>query len=162
MLVFIQTPSGDRLSLEVDPSDTLAAVKSQIEQEKRISYDQQRLSYGGRQLYVDSRTMHEYNVTERCTLELTLRLKGGMQVFIIQVTGKSWTFEVELNDRVSSLKARINAREGLPVEQQHLIYGAKPLLDDRTLAEYGIVDNSNIHMVLSLRGGGTGGGCMTW
>ncbi|XP_065179538.1 polyubiquitin-B-like [Sycon ciliatum] len=162
MLVFIQTPSGDRLSLEVDPSDTLAAVKSQIEQEKRISYDQQRLSYGGRQLYADSRTMHEYNVTERCTLELTLRLKGGMQVFIIQVTGKSWTFEVELNDRVSSLKARINAREGLPVEQQHLIYGAKPLLDDRTLAEYGIVDNSNIHMVLSLRGGGTGGGCMTW
>ena len=76
-----------------------------------------------------------------------------MKIHVRTLKNHIYDISVNSNDKVKTIKDKIQETEGIPPDQQRLIFGGNLLKDEYFISDYNITENSTIHLVLKLRGG---------
>ena len=172
--IFINSCDNKLISIEVQPSDTIKCIKSVIADKNDMNIETFYLSYSGK-LLANDKTVEDYGISNNNIINLHMSIIGGgggnetegtegasgsngsngpngsRQIFIKTLQGKTLTLEVKPEDSIGAIKQRIFEKEGIPVDQQRLVFNGKQLEDAQSVNDYNMVDGVSVHLVLRLR-----------
>ena len=136
------------ITLTVCPDDSIGIVKQKIQNKKGIPPEQQRLMFAGKQILEDSRTLINYNISNKSILYLVFRSGYGMQIFVKIPTGETITLEVHPTCYIESVKQ--NFQDLILPDRQCLSFAGKQLENGCTLNDYNIQNKSTLHLDLNI------------
>lgn len=146
MRVYLITPTGKTTSLVVLSSESVESVKNEIYDKEGIPPDEQRLTLDGKELTYGS--LMDYNIKNDSVLRLVRRPPPANHCFIKMPTGKMIRLEVKLETSIKEVKLNVQDKEGIPVDQQHLLFRGEELADERTLKDCSIPKDATLHLKL--------------
>ena len=152
MQIFVEIIDDKTITLEVEASDTILSVKAKIQEKEDIPPNQQHLHQLEPWPFMSNvLTLSDYYVQEGDMLYL---VRSGMQIFVKlwDDNDKTITMDVVPRDPIAFIKAMLQAEEGIPKDQQVLIFAGRTLEDGRRLVDYNIRHGAMLYQMLRLRG----------
>ena len=144
--IFLRENKGEIITLYHEQSDTIENVRTILCSQDRIPSDRLTLNFEGNQLY-HWRTLADYNIINKSTLLIVPWRREQLRIFVKALNRKIHTFEVTTGDFIKDIKGLIQAKKGIPPNQQKLILSLRQLEDGLTLADYGIKNESTIQLL---------------
>ena len=141
----MRASSGNNLVLCANAWDKILYLKTQIERKTHIPPASQCLIHDCEPLN-DEDTLGQCNLRHHSMLDMFPRLRAGMQISVTTVSGMKITLEVNTTDTVSHVKAKIEAKHGIPASAQSLISDGTELQDDWLLSHYNIDAQSALEL----------------
>lgn len=143
MNVFVKSPKGEIVTLEVKPSDTVGKIKGKIQDEIHIPREEQELVFNEKVLDNMS-SLVDFRIKKESTLRVMRVSTGSMHIFIKTMTGKTFSLEVKPSDTIHSVKSMIRDKKNVSPWRQRLLFEGSQLEDGPTLADYNIRNESTI------------------
>ena len=148
--ISVEMSNGDSvanktIALEASATDTIRSIKEKIEEQEGFPVDDQQLCCKGEEL-------EDYKLLTQCTadtLQLRVNCQGDTHIHVETLTGKAIRLSVGANTTIEEVKAQIETKEGIPVDQQNLVFSGKQLDNCETIADCGIEAESTIYLVVS-------------
>jgi ubiquitin C len=138
--IYIKILSGKTISLEFKPSDTIKNIKDKIYQKEGISPEMQILIFTTNELK-DNLTLLDYKIQEESTIHLIFN-----KIYVKSIKGKNIELNFQPSDSIKNIKDKIHKIEGIPPDQQSLMFSGKELKENLTLSEYNIQRGSTLHL----------------
>ena len=149
MVIHVKLLTGETISLEVYKADTIENLHNKIKEKKDIPINKYCVKFG-EQILEKNFNLEYYNIKEESTVYLSER--PSMQIFVKTLDQKMFTLNVYGYETVEKVKEKIQDKEGIPPDQQIIIFEGKKLEDNITLDQYNIQKETRVHLVLRFLG----------
>ena len=146
MKIFIKAENRKILILDLEPRDTITTMKSNIQLQTAFLPHQMRLIYRGTEIKSDSKTLFENGITDESTIHL---FRKPIKVLLMELNGKTFSLEVEMNETISNIKARIEDTCKIPSQRQVLFHTSRRLENRAKVSEYFIREGSILTLFIN-------------
>ena len=147
MEVYLVTQlTQERMTLELSPKDTVESVKNKIHAKTKISPYQQVLQFNGRQLD-DVHSLNFYDIEDKSTLFLYV----AVQIIVRMSTGIDVRLNLLKSSTIKNVKEKIQFSDDIPCYRQYLYFHEELLIDNHTLSDYNIQNESILRCLVKIR-----------
>ncbi|WP_205663563.1 ubiquitin-like protein [Amnibacterium flavum] len=148
MTIYVDPPSGSRLALDAEPSDSIENIRAKIQDDIGVVPEEQVLSFQGRTLE-DGRTLSDYNIQRNSVLQREFVSGSGVMPLYVQIpSGAILTLSVAASDSVETVRALIQSQIGVPGEAQTLNFAGGTLENGFALADYNVQAGDTVVLTL--------------